>query len=124
MKAKYLAILLVIFVICVGIFIYQFNNSVDTFISINGTEVSENGSFSGMLIDAYGFGVGNEKITFHKPGNNTTITVTTNSDGIFTINNAEYVENASDNSYKDFSFAGDGKYHSCTFEGRVTVIQK
>ena len=123
MKTKYLAILLIVFVICVGIFIYQFYNSVDTFISINETEVSENGSFSGMLIDAYGFGVANETITFHKPGNNTTITVTTNNDGMFNISNVEYV-NGSDNSYKDFSFAGDGKYHACTFEGSVTVIQK
>ncbi len=123
MKTKYLVILLIILVICVGIFIYQFNNSVDTFISINETEVSENGSFSGMLIDAYGFGVANEKITFYKPGDNTTVTVTTNNDGIFTITNAEYV-NSSDNSYRNFTFAGDGKYHGCTYEGTVTVIQK
>ena len=59
MKSYYLIILLVAFVICIGVFWFQFNNHVATFIMINETEVAENGSFSGMLVDAYGMGVAN-----------------------------------------------------------------
>ena len=67
-QSYYLIIILVAFVICIGVFLYQFNNEVPTFIIINETEVHENGSFSGMLMDAYSYGVANQTITFHKPG--------------------------------------------------------
>ena len=50
-KSYYLIILLVALVICIGVFLYQFNNDVPTFIIINETEVHENGSFSGMLVE-------------------------------------------------------------------------
>ena len=86
-KSYYLIIILVAFVICMGVFLYQFNNDVPTFIIINETEVHENGSFSGMLTDAYGFGVANQTITFHKPGHKmgTIVDVVTDEKGQFTI---------------------------------------
>ena len=94
---------------------------------INETEVAEGGSISGMLVDAYGFGVANQTITFHKPGYKmgTIVDAQTDEDGQFTITNAEYLPNASaDNYYGDFTFAGQGKYQGCTYEGNVTVVPK
>lgn len=115
------------FVVCIGVFWYQYNNNVSTFIMINETEVAQNGSFSGMLVDAYGQGVANKTITYHKPGYQmgTLVDVTTTEDGSFTINNVQYLDNASDgNYYGDFTFAGDGKYKECRYEGNVTVVAK
>lgn len=123
-KSYYLIILLVAFVICIGVFLYQFNNDVPTFIMINETSVAENASFSGMLSDAYGYGVANQTITFHKPGYNmgTLVDVVTDDAGKFTIENAEYLPDAGkDNYYGNFTFAGQGKYNGCTYEGNVTV---
>lgn len=124
-KSYYLIILLIAFVICIGVFLYQFNNDVPTFIMINETEVVENASFSGMLSDAYGYGVANQTITFHKPGYElgTIVDVVTDNTGRFTIENAEYLPDAGeDNYYGDFTFAGAGKYQGCTYEGNVSVI--
>ena len=124
-KSYYLIILLIALVICFGVFLYQFNNDVPTFIIINETEVAQNGSFSGMLMDAYSYGVANQTITFHKPGYQmgTIVDVTTDENGEFTVENAEYLPDAGkDNYYGDFTFAGNGKYQGCTFEGNVTVI--
>ena len=124
-QSKYLIILLIAFVICIGVFIYQFNNDVATFIIINTTEVEENGTIAGMLMDAYGNGVANKTITFHKPGYEfgTIGDTTTDENGEFIIENAEYLPGAgSDNYYGDFEFGGDDKYLSCTYEGNVTVI--
>lgn len=124
-QSYYLIILLIAFVICIGVFLYQFNNDVPTFIMINETEVAENASFSGMLSDAYGYGVANQTITFHKPGYEmgTLVDVVTDDTGQFTIENAEYLPDAgNDNYYGDFTFAGNGKYQGCTYEGNVTVI--
>lgn len=126
-KSYYLIILLIAFVICIGVFLYQFNNDVPTFIMINETEVVENASFSGMLSDAYGYGVPNQTIMFHKPGYEfgTVVDVVTDDAGRFTIENAEYLPDADkDNYYGDFTFAGNGKYQGCTYEGNVTVIPK
>ncbi len=126
-KSYYLIILLIAFVICIGVFLYQFNNDVPTFIMINETEVVENASFSGMLSDAYGYGVPNQTIVFHKPGYEfgTVVDVVTDDAGRFTIENAEYLPDADkDNYYGDFTFAGNGKYQGCTYEGNVTVIPK
>ena len=112
--------------ICIGVFLYQFNNEVPTFIIINETEVHENGSFSGMLMDAYSYGVANQTITFHKPGHEmgTLVDVVTDENGEFTIKNAEYIPDAGkDNYYGDFTFAGNGKYQGCRYEGNVTVLQ-
>ena len=123
--SKYLIVLLVAFVICIGVFWFQFNNDVATYILINETEVAENGSFSGVLMDAYGYGVANQTITFHKPGYEmgTLVDVVTDEDGKFTIENAQYLSDAGrDNYYGDFSFAGSGKYQGCTYEGNVTVV--
>ncbi len=92
---------------------------------INETEVAQNGSFSGMLVDAYGQGVANKTITYHKPGNQmgTLVDVKTNDGGSFTIEKAQYLANASgENYYGNFTFAGDGKYAGCSYEGNVTVV--
>ena len=126
-KSYYLIILLIALVICIGIFIYQFNNNVSTFMIVNETEVTENGSFSGVLMDAYSYGVPNQTITFHKPGNNmgTVVDVVTDENGEFRIENAEYLPDVGDeNYYGNFTFAGNGKYQGCTYEGTVTVIHK
>lgn len=126
-KSYYLLILLIALVICIGVFLYQFNNDVPTFIMINQTEVSENSSFSGMLVDAYGYGVPNQTVTFHKPGHEmgTIVDAVTDDKGEFTIENAEYLPDVGDdNYYGDFTFAGNGKYKGCTYEGNVTVISK
>ncbi|WP_298501215.1 hypothetical protein [uncultured Methanobrevibacter sp.] len=126
-QSKYLIVLLIALVVCIGVFLYQFNNEVPTFIIVNATEVSENESFSGMLVDAYGYGVANMTITYHKPGYEmgTLVDATTNEKGEFTIENAEYLPDAGkDNYYGDFTFAGSGKYQGCTYEGNVTVVSK
>lgn len=124
-QSYYLIVLLITFVVCIGVFLYQFNNDVPTFIMINETEVAENASFSGMLSDAYGYGVANQTITFHKPGYEmgTLVDVVTDDTGRFIIENAEYLPDAGkDNYYGDFTFAGNGKYQGCTYEGNVSVI--
>lgn len=126
-QSKILIVLLVALVICVGVFWFQFNNNVATFMIVNETEVTEGGSFSGILMDAYSYGVPNQTITFHKPGNElgTLVDVTTDENGEFTIENAEYLPDASDeNYYGEFTFAGNGKYQGCTYEGNVTVLPK
>lgn len=123
-QSKYLIILLLAFVICIGVFWFQFNNNVSTFIIVNQTEVTEGDSFSGMLMDAYGYGVANKTITYHKPGYSmgTIVDTTTDENGEFTIEKAEYLSDAkSENYYGDFTFAGDGKYVGCTYESNVTV---
>ncbi|WP_458404502.1 hypothetical protein [Methanobrevibacter sp.] len=126
-QSKILIVLLVALVICVGVFWFQFNNNVATFMIVNETEVTEGGSFSGILMDAYSYGVPNQTITFHKPGNElgTLVDATTDENGEFTIENAEYLPEASDeNYYGEFTFAGNGKYQGCTYEGNVTVLPK
>lgn len=124
-QSYYLILLLIALVICIGVFLFQFNNNVSTFILINETEVHENGSFSGVLMDAYSYGVANQTITFHKPGYEmgTLVDVVTDENGEFTIENAQYLPDVGkDNYYGDFTFAGNGKYQGCTYEGNVTVI--
>lgn len=126
-QSYYLIILLVAFVICIGVFWFQFNNDVSTFMIVNETEVHENASFSGMLMDAYSQGVPNQTISFHKPGYQmgTEVVTQTDENGEFTIENAEYLPDAGkDNYYGDFTFAGQGKYKGCTYEGNVTVVPK
>ena len=110
-----------------GVFWFQFNNDVSTFMIVNETEVHENASFSGMLMDAYSQGVPNQTISFHKPGYQmgTEVVTQTDENGEFTIENAEYLPDAGkDNYYGDFTFAGQGKYKGCTYEGNVTVVPK
>ncbi len=85
---------------------------------VNETEVDENGSFSVMLMDSYSYGVANQSVSFHKPGN-VTQTAVTDENGEFTINNVEYSSN--DNYYGNFTFTGNGKYLGCTYEGNVIV---
>lgn len=121
-QSKYLIIALVILVICVGIFLYQYNNDVPTVMIINQTEVPENGSVSGQLLDAYGQGVANQTITYHQPGKDSANT-TTDDDGIFIIKNIKnFPEKGEDNYYGDFTFEGEDKYLGCTYGSNLTLI--
>ena len=63
-ESYYFLLLLIGLVICIGVFWFQFNNANPTYMVLNATEVPENGSFSGVLNDAYGFPVANKTITF------------------------------------------------------------
>ena len=118
-KSYYLIILLIAFVICIGVFLYQFNNDVSTFIIINETEVQNNTSFSGLLMDAYSYGVANQTISYQTP-NHEIINVTTDNNGEFRVS---AVKSGSDegNCYSNFTFAGNGKYQACSYEGNVSV---
>ena len=120
-KSYYLIILLVALVVCAGVFFYQFNNDVATVMIINETEVPENGSFAGILMDAYSYGVANQTVSYQTP-NHETVNVTTDENGEFKILNVE--SGSGDvNCYSDFTFAGNGKYQGCTYEGNVSVTQ-
>ena len=124
-ESYYFLLLLIAFAICIGVFWFQFNNDVATFMIINNTEVQEGDTFKGALIDAYGMSVPNKTITYHKPGYQMGPLVDTQTDenGEFFIENAQYLEDAGkDNYYGDFTFAGDDKYQGCTYIGNVTVI--
>ena len=123
-QSKILILLLVALAICIGVFLYQYNNDVGTIIMLNQTEVSQNSSFSGMLIDSFGQGVANKTIMYHKPGqdNGDVVDVTTDDKGEFKVENAEYLSNNSDdNYYSKFTFVGDEKYKGFTYEGKVIV---
>ena len=124
-ESYYFLLLLIAFAICIGVFWFQFNNDVATFIIINNTEVQEGDTFKGALIDAYGMSVPNKTITYHKPGYQmgTLVDTQTDENGEFFIENAQYLEDAGkDNYYGNFTFAGDDKYQGCTYIGNVTVI--
>ena len=126
-ESYYFLLLLIGLVICIGIFWFQYNNDVSTFMIINATEVHEGDSFKGALLDSYGQPVANKTITFHKPGYQMGTIVDTHTDknGEFIIENAQYLPDAGkDNYYGDFTYAGDGKYKGCTFEGNITVLAK
>ncbi|MEE0880126.1 MAG: hypothetical protein UIL36_00825 [Turicibacter sp.] len=76
-------------------------------------------------MDAYGYGVANKTVTFHKPSNGTDslANITTDNNGEFTIEHAEYFPGAgSDNYYSNFTFAGEGKYQGCVYESDVMVV--
>ena len=124
-ESYYFLLLLIAFAICIGVFWFQFNNDVATFMIINNTEVQEGDTFKGALIDAYGMAVPNKTITYHKPGYQmgTLVDTQTDENGEFFIENAQYLEDAGkDNYYGNFTFAGDDKYQGCTYIGNVTVI--
>ena len=124
-ESYYFLLLLIAFAICAGVFWFQFNNDVATFMIINNTEVQEGDTFKGALIDAYGMSVPNKTITYHKPGYQmgTLVDTQTDENGEFFIENAQYLEDAGkDNYYGNFTFAGDDKYQGCTYIGNVTVI--
>ena len=124
-ESYYFLLLLIAFAICIGVFWFQFNNDVATFIIINNTEVQEGDTFKGALIDAYGMSVPNKTITYHKPGYQmgTLVDTQTDENGEFFIENAQYLEDAGkDNYYGNFTFAGDDKYQGCTYIGNVSVI--
>jgi hypothetical protein len=124
-ESYYFLLLLIAFAICIGVFWFQFNNDVATFMIINNTEVQEGDTFKGALIDAYGMSVPNKTITYHNPGYQmgTLVDTQTDENGEFFIENAQYLEDAGkDNYYGNFTFAGDDKYQVCTYIGNVTVI--
>ena len=124
-ESYYFLLLLIAFAICIGVFWFQFNNDVATFMIINNTEVQEGDTFKGALIDAYGMSVPNKTITYHKPGYQmgTLVDTQTDENGEFFIENTQYLEDAGkDNYYGNFTFAGDDKYQGCTYIGNVSVI--
>ena len=124
-ESYYFLLLLIAFAICIGVFWFQFNNDVATFMIINNTEVQEGDTFKGALIDAYGMSVPNKTITYHKPGYQmgTLVDTQTDENGEFFIENAQYLKDAGkDNYYGNFTFAGDDKYQGCTYIGNVSVI--
>ena len=124
-ESYYFLILLIGLAICIGVFWFQFNNDVATFMIINNTEVQEGDTFKGALIDAYGMPVPNKTITYHKPGYQmgTLVDTQTDENGEFFVENAQYLEDAGkDNYYGDFTFAGDDRYQGSTYLGNVTVI--
>jgi hypothetical protein len=126
-ESYYFLLLLIGFTICIGIFWFQFNNDVTTFMIVNATEVSEGESFKGSLMDSYGQGVPNKTITYHKPGYQmgTLVDTQTDENGEFFIEKVEYLPDAGkDNYYGDFTYAGDGKYKGCVYERNVTVVAK
>lgn len=127
MKTKYLLILVVLMIVCFGIFFYQMDHNLDTIIVFNSTEIPENGTAVGYLMDSFGRGIPNKTITFHKPGYEmgTLVTVTTDDNGTFYIRNLQYLPGAGkDNYYGNFTFAGDDKYKASTFNQKLTVIPK
>lgn len=122
MKNSHLAILFVAMLICFGVFAFQLNNNLETIIVFNKTEISENGTAVGVLMDSFGRGVPNKTITFHQPGNGT-VSVVTDENGTFYINNLQYrPELGKDNYYGNFVFNGDNKYKATTYEYNLTVI--
>ncbi|MBR5502871.1 MAG: hypothetical protein IKV87_00240 [Methanobrevibacter sp.] len=126
-ESYYFLLLLIGLAICAAVFWFQFTSDTPTYLIFNTTEVEEGGSFSGVLNDAYGFPVANKTITYHKPGYQmgTLVDVQTDNEGEFVIDNVEYLEDAGDdNYYGDFTFAGDGKYQGCSFDGKIPVIPK
>lgn len=127
MDTKYLIILAIICIACFSIFFYQFTNSVDTFIVINETEVQENGTVTGFLMDAYARGIENKTISYHQAGDDKAkiVNVTTGKDGFFKIENVKNVpESGSNNYYGDISFKGEGEFNPCVFEHNITVKAK
>ena len=87
-QSYYFLLLLIALVICIGVFWFQFNNDVATFMIVNATEIEEGGSFKGALIDSYGQAVKNKTITYHKPGYQmgTLVTTQTDENGEFLLN--------------------------------------
>lgn len=120
-QSKFLIVLLVVFVVCMAVFWFQFNNDVSTVMIINETEVAQNGSFSGMLMDSYSYGVANQTVSYQKP-NHEVVNVTTDNNGEFKVFNAE-TGSGDENYYGNFTFAGNGKYKGCTYEGKVIVTK-
>ncbi len=125
MNTKYLLILVVLAIICFSIFFYQLNNNVETFIVINETQVAENGTIHGYLMDAYSRGVANKTIYYHQAGDNRTtlLNVMTDSNGMFEIKNVRNVqESGANNYYGNFSFRGEGEFKPCEYERNITVM--
>ena len=124
METKYLIILIIACIACFSFFFYQFTNDVDTFIVINETEIAENGTITGHLMDAYARGVANKTVFYHKAGDNKTTlsNVTTDDNGMFRIENVKNVpESGSNNYYGDITFNGDKEFNPCTFDQTITV---
>ena len=124
METKYLIILIIAAIACFSVFFYQFSSNVETFIVFNETEVAENGTFTGSLMDAYARGVANKTITYHQAGDDKTksVNVTTDENGIFHIENVKNrPESGENNYYGNVSFNGDGQFRPCAFEHDLRV---
>ena len=125
METKYLIVLIILAIVCFSIFFYQFTNNVDTFIVINETQVSENGTINGFLMDAYSRGVPNKTIFYHQAGDNSTtlVNVTTDENGMFRIENVRNLpQSGANNYYGNISFRGEREFKPCTYEHDITVM--
>ncbi len=125
MNNKVLIILAIIAVICFGIFFFQLNNDLTTVMVFNETEIQENGTAVGFLMDSYGRGVANQTVFYHQAGDekDVAVNVTTDNEGIFEIKNMKYLpESGSNNYYGDIRFDGNGEYKGCVYEYNLTVL--
>lgn len=125
MNNKFLIVLIILAIICFGIFFFQFNNNVTTVILMNETKIPENGTAVGFLMDSYGRGVQNQTITYHQAGDakDVFVNVTTDVNGRFEIKNLKkHPESGADDYYGDISFYGFKQYKGCEFEYNLTVI--
>ncbi|MBR0271160.1 MAG: hypothetical protein IJQ68_04105 [Methanobrevibacter sp.] len=125
MDNKILIILAVLAVICFGIFFFQMGHDITTTIVFNETEIPENGTAVGFLMDSYGRGVANQTVFYHQAGDDegVMVNVTTDSEGIFKITDMKYLpESGSKNYYGDIMFEGYGEYRGCIYEYNLTVV--
>lgn len=97
-----------------------------TAITFDNTRINEGDTIVGHLVDYNGNGIANKTIIFHKPGYEmgTLVTATTDSNGEFRIENAEYLPDSDENYYGFFSFGGDDDYDECVYENNLTIIPK
>ena len=125
MNNKFLIVLVILAIICFGIFFFQINNNVTTAIIINETKIPENGTAVGFLIDSAGRGIENQTIYYHQAGDekNVTAEVTTGADGKFEIKNLKkHPESGDKDYYGDICFDGYKQYKGCDFDYNLTVI--
>lgn len=126
-----LIVLVLALILSVSLFVYvgslnsNFNKT--TAITFDNTKINEGDSIVGHLVDKDGNGIANKLITFHKPGYEmgTLVTATTDENGTFIIENAEYLADAGkENYYGNFAFAGDDEYEGCSYDSKLTIIPK
>lgn len=125
MNNKFLIVLVILAIICFGIFFFQYTNNVTTVILMNETKIPENGTAVGFLMDSYGRGVENQTITYHQAGDaqDVFVNVTTGADGRFEIKNLKkHPESGANDYYGDISFDGYRQYKGCIYEYNLTVI--
>ena len=125
-----LIILVLALILAVSLFVYVGSlngNNKTTSIIFDNTKINEGDNIIGHLVDKDGNGIADKLITFHKPGYEfgTLVTATTDENGTFIIENAQYLADAGEeNYYGFFAFAGDDGYEGCSYDNNLTVIPK